>query len=457
MGYTLFLLAMTLSTTSDRINAQGGLFLVGKALDKACQLPELFSGERAAHNQQFTDCDILKAAIGLLAQGRTHFSDAELFRQEGSGIMTHALGLNGQPSEATFRQRFEKLAKRDTISTALSQANQNLLKTIKPTSIKVGGRHFIPNDIDVTPMNNAGSNREHVSYTYKGFDGYAPIMSNLGAEGYLLHHELRPGSQHSQKGTPKFLEENFRLIDELKLEQEVLVRMDSGNDSADTIQALRDSGHAFIVKRNIRRESEVKWLGHAKALGTPETPRKGKEIYYGSVDHYRPGGEKSTQEPLPCIYKVTERSIDKDGNELLFHDVEVELYWTNLGDPAQEVIELYHDHATSEQFHSELKTDMSIERFPSKYFEVNELFLMLGAIAYNILRVIDSHVMGCVEGWPVFYRKRGLKQSRRRVGSIMRDFIFIGAKVVKHGGRITLKLSGHWPWTKTLLRVSKAL
>ena len=167
---------------------------------------------------------------------------------------------------------------------------------------------------------------------------------------------------------------------------------------------LRDSKNAFIVKRNPRQGSPVKWLGHAKSQGTPtESPREGKDIYYGTVEHCRPGGENSTQDPLTCVYKITERSIDKTGQELAIHDIEMELFWTNLPDSPKEILALYHDHGTSEQFHSELKTDMNIARFPSKHFEVNALFLLCGALAYNILRVIDSHVMRCVEGWPCFY------------------------------------------------------
>ena len=449
---------MNIATTNERINAQGGLVLVGKILQKACDLPDLLKDVPCSPNQRFSHSDILKTAVGLLSQGRTHFSDIELFRQEESQIMAHALDLKGQPSEATFRQRFETLAKNNTVITALEQANLNLIKTVKPTPLLIGGRSYIANDIDVTPMNNAGSHREKVSYTYKGFDGYAPIMSNLGVEGYLLHHELRAGSQNGQKGTPEFLKANFQRLKELKLKEDILVRMDSGFDSADTIQVLRDSENAFIVKRNPRQEDPVKWLGHAKSQGAPsESPREGKDIYYGTVEHDRPGGEKSTQSPCTCVYKITERSIDKTGQELVIHEIEMELFWTNLPDSPEEIISLYHDHGTSEQFHSELKTDMNIERFPSKHFDVNVLFLQCGALAYNILKVIDSHVMGCVEGWPLFYKKRGLKQTRRRVVSIIRDFIFVASKVVSHGGRTIVKLASGWPWTKILLKVVKVL
>ena len=71
-------------------------------------------------------------------------------------------------------------------------------------------------------MGNSGSNRENVSRTYKGCDGFAPIMSNLGTEGWLAHHEFRPGIQHCQKGTPEFLKRNAQLLNKLNLKHPVL-------------------------------------------------------------------------------------------------------------------------------------------------------------------------------------------------------------------------------------------
>ena len=54
------------------------------------------------------------------------------------------------------------------------------------------------------------------------------------------------------------------------------------------------------------------------------------------------------------------------------------------------MIRLYHEHGESEQYHSEIKTDMDVERFPSGKFDTNELVLELTVLAYNILRVITS-------------------------------------------------------------------
>ena len=61
------------------------------------------------------------------------------------------------------------------------------------------------------------------------------------------------------------------------------------------------------------------------------------------------------------------------------------MYYTSLSDPDENIIELYHNHAICEQFHSEIKTDMDMERMPSGKFDTNALILKLGMIAYNVL------------------------------------------------------------------------
>ena len=59
-----------------------------------------------------------------------------------------------------------------------------------------------------------------------------------------------------------------------------------------------------------------------------------------------------------------------------------------------EVIQNYHAHGECEQFHSEIKTDMDVERLPSGKFETNELVLELTMIDYNILRMIGQETIG---------------------------------------------------------------
>ena len=363
----------TLALTHDAINAQGGLPLIGTLIEKFSGLRRSFGSDPTRRSDRLSDADILISQLGLLVQGRSHYDDIELFRQpeaetQSSEHFARSLGLPFVPSESILRQRLKALAKDPAVSAQLAADNLALIKHHGPGALRVQGRAYIPCDIDVSPFDNSRSHREHLGRTYKGMDGFAPIFAYLGTQGWALHHELRPGSQHCQKGTPEFLQQTLARIAALDLKTKVLIRMDSGNDSADNIALLRKSGHSFIIKRNQRQEDPVKWLSHAIAQqeGEPERPREGKEVYAGTAEHYRPGGESSTQEPLPVVYRVVRRSIDKRGQPLLLDQISVETYWTNLGEDAADIIELYHDHGTSEQYHSELKSDLDLERFPSQ-------------------------------------------------------------------------------------------
>ena len=100
---------------------------------------------------------------------------------------------------------------------------------------------------------------------------------------------------------------------------------------------------------------------------------------------------------IRTIYEITERTIDRYGQYFIVPDIELGTYWTNTSLPDETVIDLYHAHGESEQYHSEIKTDMDVERLPSGKFESNKLVLELTMIAYNILRIIGQESLkeGC--------------------------------------------------------------
>ena len=89
---------------------------------------------------------------------------------------------------------------------------------------------------------------------------------------------------------------------------------------------------------------------------------------------------------------MTELTSAPNGQMFLVPEYEINMFWTNLGDSDDEIINLYHAHGECEQFHSEIKTDMGVERLPSGKFDSNELVLELTLIAYNILRMLGQEV-----------------------------------------------------------------
>lgn len=285
-------------------------------------------------------------------------------------------------------------------------------------------------------------------------DGYAPIFSYIGAEGYMLDCELREGKQHCQKETPEYLCRNIRTLKKLTTKAPYLFRLDGGNDATETLRVLHKSGHFFLIKRNLRRENPLYWLDVAKSVGEKALyeSREGKTVYMGTYTGKGPAGDETLGEHMEIVFQVTERIIDKRGNLLHIPEVEVETYWTNLYEEPQTVIELYHGHGTSEQYHSELKTDMNIERLPSGKMAVNEVVLSVAMVAFNTLRLIGQRALSFIEELPYEH-----SVFRKRLRKVIDDLIRVGCKFVYHARTWTLKLWAKDPWYPVFARIYASL
>jgi len=119
----------------------------------------------------------------------------------------------------------------------------------------------------------------------------------------------------------------------------------------------------------------------------------------------------------------------------MFPDYDIDAYWCSLEQlPAEEIIALYHDHGTSEQFHSEIKSDLGLERLPSCHFSSNSLVLHLGMLAYNILRVIGQQSPKEIDESQLPYSRRK-KVKRRRIRTVIQDLIYMAGRLIKSGRR----------------------
>lgn len=183
--------------SDERLITPSGLVFVGQILGKSSFVKK---------------STVLLTYIGMLCQGKPQY-EAVRGMMDDPDYYKYALGISYTiPSAETLRQRFDMIG--DSLRKDIQQANVDMLREmhIEPTALDNG---FVPVDIDVTPFDNSKSNKEGVSRTYKGFDGYAPIMAYIGTEGYLVNLELRIGKQHCQKETPGFLRETIELCRQL--------------------------------------------------------------------------------------------------------------------------------------------------------------------------------------------------------------------------------------------------
>lgn len=425
---------LTVEGTDEIFTSNGGLAVAG-ALMKSLKIGKSLNKIKISGGEpEISNRDVVCSYLGLLVMGRTNYEDIELFRDD--GMFRIMLDIKKVPSAETLRQRFD--AARGSFDEAMMQFNVVLLKKCRISMVAVDSGKYIPVDIDVSPFDNSGSKKEGVSWTYKKHDGYSPNFAYAGLEGYMVNSELRPGSQHCQKGTPEFIRETMSIVGEAwGPERKFLFRFDSGNDSEENILVFKDRGNCcFIIKRNLRKESLEGWLETAKEKGEMTEPRKGKKVWHGHIFRDVEGCG-----PTRMVFKVVERTIDRKGQPFLMPEIEVETYWTSLPDKPETIVELYHAHGTSEQFHSELKSDMDVERLPSGKFLTNSFVLRNAMIAFNILRKIGCDLLSFPGDLPV-----KLDVGRRRIRSVIQNIVGVAGKLVRTGGRTMLKISRKCPW-----------
>jgi hypothetical protein len=411
--------------TDEIITSNAGLVLVGRMLKNYGKCMDSLNKAST-----FKYSDIFKSFIGMLTLGKCHYDNIEIFRKD--IFFKKALEIKKVPSSSTLRQKIDQLSIGHQL--LLQEESLNVLKNYTHLKISPVAENYVAVDVDVTPLDNSNSKKEGVSFTYKKFMGYAPIMAYLGKEGYCINSQLRDGDTHCQKGTTHFLRqtiENARILEKRPL----LFRLDSGNDSIENIKLFEDKMVDYIVKRNPRRESLKNWLEIGKSNGVLCKSTDSRDIYQGwSTKEI----EEST-ETVKIAYQVS--LVKARGGQLLIEpEIEFESYYTSLAISINEIIALYHDHATSEQFHAEIKSELDIERMPSGKFSSNSIIFTLGCVAYNVLRMIGIE-MANYPGTPL--RK---KAERRRIKTVMQNIMYMACKLIKHARQHKISVPIISPW-----------
>ena len=435
-------MSLKIIQTKERLITPSGVALVG-ALLKKTSLANLSNRLGKPKDVKHQNSNCLISYVGLLCQGKTVYDDIREM-QEDPSFFSQALQVNSIPSAETLRQRLDYLGSELDESDMIMEESAKMMNAVgaEPTPAFTG---HVALDVDVTIHDNSKTKKEGVEWTYKGIDGYAPINAYIGEEGYFCNTKLRSGSSHSQcEGTVKFLEKTIELAKAIT-DKKLLVRMDSGNDSLDNIKLFIKEEVDFIIKRNPRQESLEYWLEVAKEHGVKFTPRDGKTIYIGSVLR-----DRGLENPVRIVFRVTERTILANGQILMMPEIELDSWWVSLDNPPEDVIRLYREHATCEQFHAEMKSDIGLERFPSGKFDTNAAIMKLAALAFNILRIIGQTAL-----------KDDTKLTRHdvkrlRAKTVINRLMFIAGHVINHARQVFLSLGRSNIWSNCFVRVYEA-
>jgi hypothetical protein len=180
----------------------------------------------------------------------------------------------------------------------------------------------------------------------------------------------------------------------------LLLRADSAHDAvANRVELSRHDDVDYIIKWNPRKQDPDPWKPQAFSKGTVGTPRPGKRVAIFSVlERHSTTGENGKEKELAFrrVMRVTERAIDKKGQQLLLSEIELEGWWTSLSVQDEEVIALYRGHGLCEQYHSGIKT------------VIQELIYFAGRLITTGRRLrlrFSRHVHGHVEAFRHAYQR----------------------------------------------------
>lgn len=441
--------------TDNHLNNNSGLVIIGQLLNRINFDEQVEQLPASSRNYNISNAEILRSYIGLLALGKTTFEAIENYRND--QYFKQALNLANVPSCSLLRQRIEILSTK-TVEQFILNINQQILKAYGSFEPALN-TDLIPVDIDVTPMDNSRSKKEGVSCTYKKVDGFAPIMSYMGDVGHMINNQFRVGKAHSNcKGTADFLQQTMAFAQQLVPTKKILVRLDSGNDSSENIiKLLAILNSYFIIKKNFRREDMSNYTSYIiNNCSKKVVLRAGKMLYYAEIEvdvSWEDEDKKIHTKKVRLVLTMKVTTSSRSGSLYLFPEIKIEGWFSNLPKKykAVKIIGLYADHGTSEQFHSEFKTDMDMERLPSGKFEVNSLIMLLGQLAFNMLRIIGQQSLqtGLVK------RKRKVKRIRLR--KVLQDIMYLAAHYLVKHKRPTLQLAKHNIYSLVFVQIFQQL
>lgn len=300
------------------------------------------------------------------------------------------------------------------------------LKDLK-NRIENGTIKSITVDVDQTGRELHGK-QEGVKEGYfasgKGKKGYQIQLWTIREIKTVFKAELRSGNTYSGKGFFKDMRYLLKLLKPLGIP--IFVVADSGYENKQVFKLLNDNGVSFIIAEKQRKAVKIrgKWAKNKRTLFAEGVIFKSRNTKV----------EINKQEyTFREIFVYASKVKDEKGQYYfpeMFRDDFTNVFMTNLDKSAQEIYELYKDHAQVETIIEELKNDFGLGYSCNETFAFNQAMTQLIALAYNLktmylLEMNNSQV----------------KERLPRMSTVRNELIHIPAMMVNERNRSVIKFS----------------
>jgi len=279
-------------------------------------------------------------------------------------------------------------------------------------------------DVDSTICQTHGYAKQGATYGYTRQRGYHPLLATRADTGEILHARMRKGSANSSRGAQRFVRETIRRVRRAGATGPIVLRADSAFWSAKVITACRDHNVRFSI--TMRATKAVV----AAIDGIDETA-------WVDIDYTDGGVAQVAETTLAGRRLIVRRTRLVGAQAQLWPDWRHHAFITDLDGDAVAVDADHRAHAVVELAIRDLKAGAGLTHCPSGRFNANAAWLVLTALAHNLLRWVAS----------LGLRLSGLVVAK----TIRRRYLSLPGRMTRSGRVDTLHLPTRWPWRDALL------
>lgn len=401
---TQTVLPFKVEATEEMLTANAGLALFGEFMQGlglqrwlAQEMPQPGSG------RGYKAGVYVKPLVLMLAGGGRSLEDLRTLKNDTA--LTALLKLGVLPSTDALGDWLRRTGAGEGLA-GLGRINRRIVAT-RLRQIETA-RHTL--DCDASQIM---AEKEAAEFTYKGEQGYMPMIGHLAEAGIVVHEEFREGNIAPATANLEFIKAcEARLPEGHAIAH---VRLDSAGYQAGIFNYREETGKTFAIGGRLDAPTQQ------AIAGIPEQARK---HYPGCALAETLHSMNDTEKAFRLIVVRYEHRCELSGDTPKYHVIA-----SNRAESAEATLVWYRQRGeVSENGIKELKIGFGMERMPCGQFAANAAFFRVGVIAHNLFVLFKRSALG--EGW-----------QRHKVATVRWRLFHLPGKAVRHAGAWVLKVA----------------
>lgn len=285
-------------------------------------------------------------------------------------------------------------------------------------------------DVDSTICEVHGYAKQGAAYGYTRQLGLHPLVATRADTGEVVHTRMRKGSANTMRGGQRFIRETIGRVRRAGASGPLTLRADAGFWANNVIKACTDHGVAYSI--TVRRTPLV-----MTAIAGID------EAAWVDIDYTDSGRAQVAETTLGGRRLVVRRTRLIGKQAQLFPHWRHHAFVTDCTGSAVALDAEHRHHAVVELVIRDLKEGAGLVHCPSGIFNANAAWLVLAALAHNVVRWTAR--LGAVTTGGVVAK------------TIRRTLLAIPGRLTHSARTLTLHLPTRWPWATQFTLALKRL